>query len=304
VCHFSINSGKKLSQNPHEMNSLKIALSGITTFLLLAHCSTDVEIQHQLDPESARAIEAVETIENTIGILESIASSAHLQAILTSGRQSSETYDLGCAEAQLTMGSQGGTIVLVYKEEGCPASGGQAITGSLIIDFPYDWTVEGAEITITYNDLMIDDILLEGTQTITMVSTSDTGTVQQIEMEQGTLTWPNGAKSTWSSDRTHTITTDPEAGTFEMLIEGSLNGISAEGLAFETTIDEPIIFKSECATGDQLNVPVSGKKTILLPENQDAPEILVDYGNGACDDQFTVTINDRASHLDSGDIGG
>jgi hypothetical protein len=284
------------------MNLLRITISGITTFLLLAHCSTDVEIEHQLDPESAQTVHAVETIENTIGILESIASSANLQTILTSGRQRSETYNLGCAEAQLTMGSQGGTIVLAYMEEGCQTSGGQVITGSLIIDFPYDWTVEGAEITITYLEVMIDDVLFEGTQTITMVSTSDTGTVQQVEMEQGTLKWPNGATSTWSSDRTHTITTDPESGAFEVLIEGSLNGISAQGLVFETTIDEPVVFRSECAAGDMVNIPVSGKKTIILPQNPDAPEIFVDYGNGACDDQFTVTVNDRSTNLDSSDI--
>jgi hypothetical protein len=72
-------------------------------------------------------------------------------------------------------------------------------------------------------------------------------------------------------------------------VSGVASGKTKSGVEYTAETVEPLVFKSMCR--GTWYIPASGIKTITMPE---LPVITVDYGDGECDNKFTV-IMDRGS---------
>ena len=71
-------------------------------------------------------------------------------------------------------------------------------------------------------------------------------------------------------------------------ITGNGSGVNRNGISYTTTITQALRAKLNCAW------LVSGSIT-LQPQDYEARYI--DFGNGACDDDFTVRVNDEIYQL-------
>jgi hypothetical protein len=72
------------------------------------------------------------------------------------------------------------------------------------------------------------------------------------------------------------------------ILTGNLHGSSTEGKLFKGRIIDAIRYNYECSDSNAI-IPVSGIVTIVL----DADVVTLDYGDGACDRTYTVTINNN-----------
>ena len=72
----------------------------------------------------------------------------------------------------------------------------------------------------------------------------------------------------------------------EVWIEGSGTGVNRNGKTYTTTITQKLIFKRSCREQSAF-FPSSGIKEILVEE----VGIVVDFGEGTCDNTVTVIVN-------------
>lgn len=189
-------------------------------------------------------------------------------------------------------------ITIDFGTAGCirPADG-HSRKGKIIIDYSNRLTVPGATATITFNNFYIDDTKIEGTATITNTSSPNSTPPSRqftVDVTNGKLSTADGNYVEWNSHKTITQTQGlstllyPKDDVFQ--IEGSANGRAQKGnllVAWQSTITSPLIKNFECRWIVQGTVKVVRASTSANTSWTG----LLDYGNGNCDNQATVTIN-------------
>ena len=189
-------------------------------------------------------------------------------------------------------------IIIDFGTAGCirPADG-HSRKGKIIIDYSNRLTLPGAAATITFDNFYVDDTKIEGTATITNTSSSNSTPPSRqftVDVTNGKLSTADGNYVEWNSHKTITQTQGlstllyPKDDVFQ--IEGSANGRAQKGnllVAWQSTITSPLIKNFECRWIVQGTVKVVRASTSANTSWTG----LLDYGNGNCDNQATVTIN-------------
>jgi len=137
--------------------------------------------------------------------------------------------------------------------------------------------------TITFESYKKDSVELDGTFTSTY--TSD-GT-HTIDIDNAELIYKAGSSASWSGtlyylydDKgTHHWKDDTKT------LTGSFSGTTREGDNFTAEIIDEILFSYECE--GKHDVPVSGAITI----STGGATSEVDYGDGTCDKNYSITVN-------------
>ena len=93
------------------------------------------------------------------------------------------------------------------------------------------------------------------------------------------MSWNSTRNREWIAGDSTTTRVDDE-----YLITGSANGKSFAGVNFSATITQALLVKLNCHW-------ITAGKFTLTPENK--PDRYLDYGNGTCDGDATVTIGDK-----------
>jgi hypothetical protein len=110
---------------------------------------------------------------------------------------------------------------------------------------------------------------------------------------QATVTFPNATTITWKSDRVREWTEgfgDFQLANDVFTIKGKHAGKNRQNVTYtaETVQGSPIRYKGQCFI-EGFTKPVSGK-VVLTSSNHPNASFLVDFGSGACDNDFTVTV--------------
>ena len=142
-------------------------------------------------------------------------------------------------------------------------------------------SIVGSTLVYTAVDYFVNDNGVSGTKTLTVVDNHSF----RIVVVNGKVTKANGGIITWNTDRTRTMTfgfaskEDPLDDVFE--VSGITSGINAAGNAYKFTTLTPLVKAKACQwiKAGQLKIERAGKL-----------DATIDYGNGTCDDQATVTI--------------
>ena len=184
-------------------------------------------------------------------------------------------------------------VVIDFGNTGCSCRDGHVRKGKIINEYTDRLIVPGAVATSTFDGFYIDSIKVEGTHKITNTSTAN---VRQftVDVIDAKLTKPSGNYTSWSSHKV--ITQIQGLGTPDyprddvFSIEGSAHGRAKRGdllVAWESTVTDPLIKKFECRW------IVQGKvRTVRTTSTSSTTWVAVlDYGNGNCDNQATITIN-------------
>jgi hypothetical protein len=178
------------------------------------------------------------------------------------------------------------TIVVDFGT-GCVGNDGKTRSGVIRIIKTGQYFATGTVITIIPEGYTVNGNQLAGFRRLTNTGTNASGQpVFDVEVD-ATLTLADGeGVVTWTATRTRTwldgYNTPLIASDDIFSVSGNSAGTKANGISWTSEITSPLTIKRSCRE------VVSGTLT-LTPE--DRPVRTIDYGNGACDNTITVTIN-------------
>ena len=172
------------------------------------------------------------------------------------------------------------TLTIDYGSTGC-----NGYKGSYSAVFTGPFKTQGSIITITYNNYYDGAYQVDAdSHTITNTGVSSAGNpVYTVSVVNGRLTSSSGT-SKWNATKSieWTVGSTSPWGDDVFLISGTTSGTSAKGVTYSTVINTPLKMAAGC---DYIE---SGVLT-LTPQSGD--NRVFDFGNGACDNQATVTID-------------
>ena len=206
-----------------------------------------------------------------------------------SGGQSVSDWDHDtCAYITYTLSNDSSyvsSIVVDYGTTGCEWRG-RIRKGKINISLTGRMINQGSVATVTLENFSVDDFPVTGTKTITsngidFSNLSDITYGYEVQVTNAQVTTPDGTASfTWNANRT--TTWHINAG--YVLFDGTANGVNVDGTAFTITTETPLKAITGCSriVSGILKVTPQGYETRTL-----------DYGNGTCDNQATVSVGEQ-----------
>ena len=180
-------------------------------------------------------------------------------------------------------------ITIDFGDEGCTMSRmNEEIVkkGKIIVEVTDSFMNQGATRTVTFVDFYVNDNLIEGTRLMANNGPNADGYYEfTMQLQNGKVTTPEGVEIEREYTRTRTWISGDDTPRYhwddEFLIEGNESGLTSDGFAFTGTITEPL-FKAR-------NCPWFKSGVIATTVGED--EIVIDYGEGECDNLATRAIN-------------
>ena len=177
---------------------------------------------------------------------------------------------------------------------GCLGPDGKTRSGQVIVVYTQRLYKPGATLTTTLNNFAVDGVQLEGTRTVANLTTSLAGPYTlMITLTGGKATFPDGTIATREYTRTSTWIRAANPLQDEFHTDGALKHTTRAGDALQVNIISTLIRKRKCKiTGTR--IPVQGLKLI----DRNGVKVLIDYGDGTCDNIITVTKNGTSKVID------
>jgi len=177
-------------------------------------------------------------------------------------------------------------LIIDFGTTNCLCNDQKERRGKILVSFTGAYRDSGTVINISFDDYFVNDNKVLGTKTVTNKGTNIDGNLWYsilvngsiVKAETGdTITWQSARTRTWIEGEGTTVWSDDV-----YLISGSANGESSSGEEYQVLITNNLRREIGC------HHFVSGE---LLITRTNKPDINVDFGNGDCDDQVTITIN-------------
>lgn len=257
-------------------------ITAIAFVTFITSCSDDANSESQLDLVEEIDVESESTLESNYEDIDLIVE-AGLETVDANGRVDRDEI-LDCAN--ITHDEEAKTITIDYGD-GCEGPGGRIRAGIIQVTYSDHRLIPGAFRTATFDGFSLDGVLIEGTRTIENISTSlDTDPMFSITLTGGKMTFEDETTATRESQRTRTWHRANNPLQDEASIEGSASGTRRDGVSYSMEILSRIVYKRACWSSGVF-IPVSGIKQFTSGDNV----AIVDYGDGSCDNEVTITIN-------------
>lgn len=168
---------------------------------------------------------------------------------------------------------------------GFTALNGTTFAGSVTTVFTNPLSEPGASATTTFSSFYIDSIGISGTHILTNNSTNDSITFG-VQVENASISFPSGFTLTRNSNRSFTMIAGASTPfwPFDDVwdITGTGAGSTSTNFSWADTIETPLQAAYICPWFESGTVKVVSS----------AGTGLLNFGNGNCDDQATVTVGD------------
>lgn len=281
-------------------------LTGVIAFLAGFLPSCDVQEQ-PLQEESAYVAEDVisdfvfEDADDLAG-LALLADAAPGGGRVSNGPRNITINDPRCNCSNLTVtielapsstpSNPQGTIVIDFGA-GCTDPIGNIRKGKIIINFSGRRFLPGSTVITTFDGYSINDIIIQGTRTLTNISEStESAPVFRVELENGQATWPDGTVAT----REHCFIRQwirAVSPVIDQLVinqctdaDVAASGTNRRGRSYTMRIVEELVYKRGCP------IAISGVKEFT--DVVSGKVITVDYGDGSCDRTITITVDGQS----------
>lgn len=193
-----------------------------------------------------------------------------------------------CATISFTLNGVDTLMTIDFGASNCLCLDGRYRRGQILVTWSGAYKDPGHVHTITFNNYFVNDNQIQGTKTVTNNGLNNAGNLSFSIDINGTviLSQANGGGTiTWVSQRTREFVagaSTPAWADDVYLITGTASGISSTGKSFTAETTSPIRKELAChyIVSGTINFTPSGKFTRSI-----------DFGNGACDNLATVTIN-------------
>ena len=175
-------------------------------------------------------------------------------------------------------------ITIDFGTADCEGFYGQTRRGKIIITITGWYRVEGSSRTITLQNYYFNGMLVEGTKTIANNGKNGDGNFEfSASLENGKLTVSDSIVIERSYTRTREWVSgyDTKSRWDDIyFITGSANGVNYKGQSYTRTIMTPLEADMAC------RFIKSGSIDIVIGDN---PTVTLDFGNGTCDSEATIT---------------
>ncbi|MEW6469303.1 MAG: hypothetical protein AB1458_10275 [Bacteroidota bacterium] len=178
------------------------------------------------------------------------------------------------------------TVTVDFGSVNCTGPDGIARRGQITAVFSGRYRDSLTTITITTNNYYVNNYRVAGTKTITNQGHINGVATFSVNVQNAVITTPDNKTITWNSQRTRRWIAGE--GTLGLVsddvyeITGSANGRGTKGNTFTLTITTPLRVEMSCRW-------IVKGVIKLTPANLD--DRIIDFGQGACDDQATVSIH-------------
>lgn len=188
-------------------------------------------------------------------------------------------------DANSTAEHPSGVLTVDFGTSGCADLKGNVRKGELIFTYHNKRFVPGATVVTTPQDYSINGVRLEGVRTATNAQSSTSAAPRfNVTLEDGKATFPDGliatreSNITWQWNRAE----NPLDDYLQIESTSTASGTTRGGRDYEVTLLKDLIYKRHCgiATTGIKHYTIDGEK-----------EISINYGEGTCDQSFTVTVN-------------
>lgn len=288
------------------MNSVKRIIPAFLTLLLLLgvySCNTDDEPQAGLTGDSSSALSAEITGDDYFSMVEELSISA-MQSNESDARIaiSGEQDPLSCANISFNGTLNGGELIVDFGSEGCEGPDGKIRKGKIIISVSGSVHLAGSSASISLAGFSVDGVTVDGNWTITIDAFALGSMTFETKLTNGKVTWPNGASATREASRTYLITYELEhLDDVTVSVEGTASGTTTTGLKYASVVSDPLVFKTACAVSQSARIPVQGTIEITSDKTGFA-KVIVNFGNGDCDETFIVTVGPITKEMTPGDL--
>ncbi|MEZ4999576.1 MAG: hypothetical protein R2727_02455 [Bacteroidales bacterium] len=175
-------------------------------------------------------------------------------------------------------------VITVDYGEGCTGFYGQTRSGKIIITQSGRRITEGSFRTVTFDNYIFNDIVVEGTKVTTNQGLNDNqNMVFSTTLTGGKLIFPDETvvEREFSHEREWIagfMTINPWDD--ECLVTGTATGINYNGVSYQNEITSALYWKRIC--------PFFVSGTISITRDGADP-VFLDYGDGECDEYATIT---------------
>jgi len=199
-----------------------------------------------------------------------------------------------CATVNINTTVTPHTITVDFGSTNCLCVDGRYRRGIINITFTGNYRDSASTHTISFTNYYVNDNQVLGTKTVTNLGRNSAGhsvfsisvngsIIKSAANGGGTITWTSTRQREWiAGESTPTWSDDV------YLITGSASGTNAHGNTFTAQITIPLRRELSCHhfVSGRFDLTPTGKATRTI-----------DFGNGACDDQATVTINGNVYNI-------
>ncbi len=175
-------------------------------------------------------------------------------------------------------------VITIDYGTGCEGFYGQTRSGKIVITITERYRAPGSVKTVELVNYVINGIAVEGTKTIENLGRNENSNLEfSISLVDGKVTTPNGIVINREFNRLREWVSGED--TFNRwddvyFITGEASGTNWKGDAYTRTITNPLEVAASCRfiKSGTVVITVEGRSQITL-----------DYGNGNCDNEATVT---------------
>ena len=184
-------------------------------------------------------------------------------------------------------------MTINFGSEGCEGPFGNIRKGVITIIVTDRYIKQGSVRTVTFNDFYVNDFKIEGTKTVTNEGRNDDGFMYfTVELTDGKVITPAGKEITHEFNRTRTWIEGELTKRWRWddvyLIEGESTGVNRFGKTYTRTITSPLMVATACRW-------IMSGTIEIQPEDRSL--ILLNFGNGECDDVATITVNGEIKEI-------
>jgi hypothetical protein len=275
-------------------NSLRII--SFTLLVLAFFCYGCKKEKDEVDSDTQTSVDNAQA-ENIMNEMNEIADQAVLDGDISTHRDGngSNSVFTTCAAITVSIDSVNGsgTASIDFGSHFCQGHDTKYRKGLITVSFTGPYRNTGTIITITATNYFVGydstyATKVNGQRVVTNnglnsnnnLNYSITASCTLVNYLNEQLTWNSTRNREWTEGDSTTSWTDDE-----YLITGSGSGKSFGGVNFTVSIIEPLLVKLSCPKW------VTSGKVSLTPENKEAR--VLDYGDGTCDNEATVTIKDK-----------
>jgi hypothetical protein len=273
---------------------IKNVLLGLTLSMFILSCSNDDKTS-STEMSDAKVSAKIDIV--TEDVSQIVEDQFSLQANPGAGKTSENiTQDLPpCATVTVTLTPTSWTRTVVF--ENCELPNGNTVDGTIIVSGSLNFDTPSHTISYTFVDFHHNNILVEGNRTIVRSFQSTTTLAQphpvatmSIDM---TLTFPNGNVYTRVGNRVREMIEG--FGTPMVWMDNVFSITGSWTTTFPagtqtSTITTPLRVRANC--------PFIVRGIVSIVRNNNTG--VLDYGNGECDNQATLTVNGTTTTITLG----
>jgi hypothetical protein len=270
--------------------TLGLALAAIVSAGIFSSCKKKDKEEKDSDTAAAADQSLASTTVNDMTNISDEAANSGTTTTLSSFKTSESNAVLSsCAVITFDTLASAKTFTVNFGATNCLCNDNRNRRGSIIISFTGRYRDSNNVITVTPQNYFVNDNKVSGSKTITNKGHNAAhhlvyeinANIQIIKANGGgTISWQSVRQREWTAGENTFAWGDDMYS-----ITGNASGTTSNGNTFTSIITSPLIRNMSFAcrrhfTQGKLEHTPGGKATRYI-----------DYGNGACDDQATVTIN-------------